>query len=47
MPTYTFRMDAFAEVEAPTREEAWELLGTLPDNAWELDFPELINEEDD
>jgi hypothetical protein len=40
-------MDAFAEVQADSRDEAWEMLATLPDNAWELDFPELIDELED
>lgn len=47
MPTYTFRMDAFAEVEAPDKEAAWDALARLPDDAWELDYPELIDEQDD
>lgn len=44
MPIYTFRMDAHAYIQAPNREAAWEALGTLPDNAWELDYPELVDE---
>lgn len=47
MPIYTFRMDATTEVHADSLEEAWAELAMVPDNAWDLDFPEHIDTQED